>query len=196
MSAVTLDFSKAQPLPAAPVTLDFSKAVPIGTDVNTNPDTRNGLQRVLDASVQPEHPLDKGIAGQLESAYYGVPQGIEGVVAHPLKTAQAVGQSIMHPINSAIQLGKNFIDNPTLTVGQALGASAAMAPIAELAGPAIDAAGKVAGRAALLGKTPEAAYQSALKPSTALASARPGSPCADRPTAGYSSFQNRDCKAV
>lgn len=171
MSAVTLDFSKAQPLPAAPVTLDFSKAVPIGTDVNTNPDTRNGLQRVLDASVQPEHPLDKGIAGQLESAYYGVPQGIEGVVAHPLKTAQAVGQSIMHPINSAIQLGKNFIDNPTLTVGQALGASAAMAPIAELAGPAIDAAGKVAGRAALLGKTPEAAYESALKPSTTISQA-------------------------
>jgi hypothetical protein len=37
--------------------------------------------------------------------------------------------------------------------------------------PAIAATGRVAGRAALLGKTPEAAYESALKPSTTLGEA-------------------------
>lgn len=98
------------------------------------PDTRNAFQRAADASVQPEQPLDKGWLGQLESAYYGVPQGVEGVVAHPLQAVQGMASAFAHPLQTGENVTAAARANPMLTAGQALGSSLAMGPMSEFPG--------------------------------------------------------------
>lgn len=174
MSAVTLDFSKAQPLPAAPVTLDFSKAVPIGTDVNTTPDTRNGVQKFVDnlTTVTPEQEAGhSALVNRMQEFGAGAIQGATAPFVHPLNTLAAVGNTIAHPINTGKQVVQSAVANPAQFAGNLVGGAVlgeAAAPIGEAAA---NLAGKTTARAALLGKTPEAAYESALKPSTTIGQA-------------------------
>lgn len=65
---------------------------------------------------------------------------------------------------------QNMAAHPAYTAGQMTG-SAALAAAGEALPRLVPALAEGAGRAALLGKTPEAAYESALKPSTTLSQA-------------------------
>jgi len=119
---------------------------------------------------------DGGITGTLEQAGGRAMQGITNMVSHPIDTLTGAYNALRHPIDTASQRVGEFQNewkqNPSLALGNAAGdiagtveggrlGSAALSGAADLAGPAIN-------RAILLGKSPEAAYESALKPSTTL----------------------------
>lgn len=103
MAAVTLDFSKAQPLPAQPVTLDFSKAQPLPAA----PDTRSLFQKAKDnfnAATQGAQPGDGAVKGFIENIGQGGGQFIRSL-AHPLDQAHSevdtVRSAVAHPLDAA-----------------------------------------------------------------------------------------------
>lgn len=117
-----------------------------------------------------------GVSGGLEQAGGRAMQGITAPLLHPLDTLSGIAHTIAHPIDTAEQRINEFKQewkqNPTLALENAAGdvvgaveggrlGSAALSKAADVAAP-------LAGRAALLGRTPEEAYESALKPSTVL----------------------------
>lgn len=103
---------------------------------------------------------------------------------------QAVGAPIVHPLDTISGAIKSLDVTPAFSsapkpqqswsdaakqlpyvAGQATGGVAGGEVGGQVVGTALRAAGPIAGRMALLGKTPEGAYESALKPSTALSPA-------------------------
>lgn len=167
MAAVVLDFSKAQPLP---VTLDMSKAQPLPQAE----DTRSLYQKAKDnfnSNTQGAKPGDGSVKGFIENVGQGGGQIIRAA-AHPLDTISAIGSTIAHPLDQAhAEVGALRAD-PSRFIGNAIGQAGTGAILGEVTGAgATVVAPKIlpaAGRLALLGKTPEAAYESALKPSTTL----------------------------
>jgi len=178
-SPVTLDFSKATPI--QPVTLDFSKAVPI-------------------SEAKPDALAPKG-GWSLGDAARGAAAGIKNMVMHPIDTvagmaepflASGVAPGGMYPTTAAtgrpqdsqanaqvqqqaqqgqVQAADFIKKNPAYAAGGVIGPAAVTFGAAKLAPKILGAGVSGAGRAALLGKTPEGAYESALKPSTTLSQA-------------------------
>jgi hypothetical protein len=110
--------------------------------------------QAVKAMVQPViHPLD-------------TLEGLYNTVRHPIDTAKAIGQQVQNDY----QQGGVPLAAENLT-GQALGAYEGGRIAAPVAKAAMNAVPNVAGRAVLLGKTPEAAYESAMKPGTTISQA-------------------------
>lgn len=120
-----------------------------------------------------------GVSGALEQAGGRAMQGITAPLLHPIDTLSGIAHAIAHPIDTAEQRINEFKQewkqNPALAMENAAGdvaglveggrvGSAALAKAADVAAP-------LAGRAVLLGKTPEGAYESALKPSPSIGAA-------------------------
>lgn len=140
-------------------------------------DRRGTIQKIQDSfdrnvRVNPDEDAKHGaIVNALNHAAIGAVQGGAGAIIHPMNALEGIGTAIAHPIDAAKNLVHAAIADPSMAAGQALGGMV----MGQGAGMAADAAnGAVssgAGRLALFGKTPEAAYESALKPSPALPSA-------------------------
>jgi hypothetical protein len=163
---VTLDFSKAQPLPQ-PVTLDFSKAQPID---QAPTDSRNFIQKKLDSlsTVSPEE-RSKGTPAQnyMNDFAAGTIGAIVQPISHPLDAITGAAHAVMHPVDTAKAMIQSAKDNPAQfggNVGGGILLGEAAAPIAEAVGSGI-------GRAASAAKVPQRLYESALKPSTTLSTA-------------------------
>lgn len=181
--AVTLDFSKAQPLQQS-VTLDFSKAQMLEPGVVRDAQGRLGpqpepsmLSLYGKALFNPVGSgAASGVSGALEQAGGRAMQGITSPLLHPLDTLEGVAHTIAHPIDTAEQRINEFKQewqkNPALAVENAAGDAVGAVEGGRLGSAALSKAAEVAptvaGRAVLLGKSPEAAYESALKPSTTL----------------------------
>jgi hypothetical protein len=94
-------------------------------------------------------------------------------VAHPLDTLEGIGNMVMHPVDTAKGIVQNFQNDVKQggyplalenAAGQVLGTAEGGRAMAAAAAPAASLAVKGAGRALLAGETPEAAYETALKP--------------------------------
>lgn len=169
MAAVTLDLSKAQPLP---VQLDMSKAQPLPqADAPAPKSLWQTAKENFNANTQGAQPGDSAVKGLIEYIGQGGAQNIRAI-AHPLDTLSAMGQAVAHPLDTAHAEVDALRANPSKFIGNAIGQAGAGAIIGEGVGAGATAVAPkvlpVAGRVALLGKTPEAAYESALKPSTVL----------------------------
>lgn len=116
-----------------------------------------------------------GVSGGLEQVGGRAIQNIVAPVAHPINTLSGVAQLVSHPIDAAKarvgEFKQEWKQNPALAVenaaGDALGTVEGGRMGSAALSKAADVSGAAAGRAALLGKTPEEAYESALKPSPA-----------------------------
>jgi hypothetical protein len=62
---------------------------------------------------------------------------------HPINTAVGIGESIVHPIETAKNLARQFKENPYGTVEAGVGQAGAMAGVGEVAGGALKVPGKV-----------------------------------------------------
>ena len=98
-------------------------------------------------------------------------------VAHPIDTLTALYNTVRHPIQSGEAIGNQVKSDyqqggvplaAENVAGQALGAVESGRLAAPIASAAMRALPGAVGRTVLLGKTPEAAYESALKPSTTI----------------------------
>ena len=155
--------------------------VNLGNAASAPTDTRNAPQRFVDnlTTVTPEDeqaaksiPIVGGAVNQAQKFGAGVIQGVAAPVVHPIQTLEGMGNTFLHPAQTVVNLGRSIAGNPSQTAGNVVGS----ALLGEAAAPIASAVGKVAGvpasRALLLGKTPEEAYESALKPSTTLSEAQ------------------------
>lgn len=103
-------------------------------------------------------------------------QNIFAPIAHPIDTLTGLANSVLHPEDTAnariAEFKQEWQKSPALALENAAGDLLGMGEGGRLGSAALskaaDAAGPIAGRAVLLGKTPEAAYESALKPSTTI----------------------------
>jgi len=154
-------------------------------------DANDPLKHPIRAIMGPGGQVIEGLyqgakrsAGELGEAYDAAKQGNgAGVAEHSINAVPIVGSALKTMADQAPPLTGSYMhqvgqvaSNPA-AMGTAVGAAAQVAPIA-LSG--LDAAAPsrpvipsppilpVAGRLALLGKSPAEAYESALKPSTAL----------------------------
>jgi len=146
----------------------------------TPPDTRNGFQRAVDdaSTVTPADEAGHSwLANQAQKVGAGVIGGILGPVAHPIQALKSIGNLAQAYVNpqAGAEMGQRIASqvaqHPAETVGNVIGVVAGGELLGEgvnVARAALPVGGKVVGRVALLGKTPEAAYESALKPSTML----------------------------
>jgi len=158
--------------PAAKTYLDPNTGEPIKAD-DPN-DTRNSIQKSFDENTKtsPNEPL-------LETGLKSVVGAVGAPFVHPLDTLNSLGNLInpdvdKNPLVQAVQGVQNDYKAggagyaATKLAGQAVGSTA----LGEAAGSGASAIAPriipAAGRAALLGKTPAEAYESALKPSTTL----------------------------
>jgi len=117
-----------------------------------------GIQQIggqaIKALAQPVlHPMDTA-------------EGLYNTVRHPIQTAQGIGQQVQ----ADYQQGGIPLAAENLA-GQALGAYEGGRIAAPVANAALNALPASAGRVVLLGKTPEAAYESAMKPGTTISQA-------------------------
>lgn len=172
---------------AVPVSSDpyASIAKPLQT---AQPETGNAFQRTVDGMINyAEHPEQRG-AGQPNAVnrFAGsVLRGSLGVVAHPLdaiestKTAATPDSGAKGMLESLAPGGpvgyhmiQSAIHDPVGTAGQVIGGIGLGEAVGPVLGPAAELVKRGASRAVLLGKTPEAAYESAMKPSTTLPQAQ------------------------
>jgi hypothetical protein len=158
--------------------------VPNGTQQT---DTRNAFQRGVDylTTVTPEQRQGHSAAfNALQDFGAGAIQGLAAPFAHPLDTLSGLGNTIAHPIDTAVALGKSVMANPAQAAGNLVGGALLGEAAAPAVAPVANALKQGAGRVVLLGKTPEAAYESALRPSTTLSPA-------ERAEAVQTSLQNK-----
>jgi hypothetical protein len=168
---------------AAPIDLSAG-LVPKPVDISAGlvpkdqPDTRSLFQKAKDnfnAATQGAQPGDGAIKGFIENVGQGGGQ-IVRAIAHPLDTLSNTAHAIAHPLDQAHSEVDALRADPSRFIGNAVGQAGAGAILGGAAGAAVNAVAPkilpVAGRVALLGKTPEAAYESALKPSTTLPQAQ------------------------
>lgn len=131
----------------------------------------------FNAATQGAKTGDSGVKSVIEDIGAGGGDVIRSL-AHPIDTLNAMTSHpeasfalAAHALGDDTAINKlNETPNPSLarTVGQ-IGTGAILGEAAgRLAGPALNAARKGVSKAILLGKTPEEAYESALKPSTTL----------------------------
>jgi hypothetical protein len=157
------------------------------SDSSTPPTTKPSLiergQKFIDnlTNVTPEQeaatkaiPVIGGALNQAQKFGAGAIQGATQPIAHPLDTLEGVGHALAHPIDTGKAVIAQAVNDPAQAAGNLVGGAVlgeAAAPVARAAG---NIAGKPVARALLLGKTPEGAYESALKPSTTLSDAQRG----------------------
>lgn len=148
------------------------------------PDTRSLFQKAKDnfnANTQGAKPGDGAIKSFVEDIGAGGGDVIRAL-AHPLNTIDSMTSTpdptmaqAAHLMGDDTAINKvNATTYPTAgrTIGQ-IGTGAILGEAAgRVVGPAIKLAGKGVSKAVLLGKTPEEAYQSALKPSTTIPQAQ------------------------
>lgn len=179
----------------------YQNAAAKGFKLNTQPGVRvvgtNGAgQPIFGPDAQPStaslyaqalfNPVGSGaasgVSGGLEQFGGRAMQGLTAPLLHPIDTLEGIAHTIAHPIDTAEQRIDEFKQewkrNPALALENAAGDVAGAVEGGRLGGAAaekiVPVALKGAGRAALLGKTPEEAYESALKPSTTLDPAERG----------------------
>lgn len=120
---------------------------------------------------------DQGVVGGIKQIGGQAIKALVQPIVHPVDTAVGLYDTVAHPIDTAkgIAAGvKNDYQQGGVPLaaenlaGQALGAYEGGRIAAPVAKAAMDAIPLAAGRVALHGKTPEAAYESAMKPSTTL----------------------------
>jgi hypothetical protein len=135
-------------------------------DALTNPVGSGGAQQGIVGGVQQ-------IGGQAIKALaqpvlhpIDTVEGLYNTVRHPIQTAQGIGQQVQ----ADYQQGGVPLAAENLA-GQAIGAYEGGRIAAPVANAALNTLPTSVGRAVLLGKTPEAAYESALKPSTTIGQA-------------------------
>lgn len=127
---------------------------------------------------------DQGILGGIEQIGGQAMKTMASPLVHPLDTAAGIYNTVRHPLDTARGVIQNFqndqqqgglplaVENATGQVlGSVEGGRIAGPIVAKAAQVAVPPLANLAGRATLLGKTPEAAYESALKPSTTLSAA-------------------------
>lgn len=138
------------------------------------PDSRNSIQKSFDenTTTSPKESL-------LQTGLKSVVGAIGAPFVHPVDTIAGMAKAVAHPIDTAHQeVDQLYADKAaggvgyaaTKLAGQAFG-TVALGEAGGAVRAALPKASTVVGRAALLGKTPEAAYESALKPSTTLSQA-------------------------
>jgi hypothetical protein len=128
----------------------------------------------FNANTQGAQPGDGAIKGFIENVGQGGGQALSAL-AHPLDTLSSMGHMVAHPLDQAHADVAALYADPSRFIGNAVGQVGTGAILGEAAGrmvaPTAEAARSTVGRALLLGKTPEGAYESALKPSTTLSQA-------------------------
>lgn len=175
MDAAPIDLSAGLvPKQAAPIDLSA------GLVPKDQPDTRSLLQKAKDnfnatvQSAQGAQPGDSAVKGFLENVGQGGVKTVNAIV-HPIDTLSSMAQSFAHPLDTAHAEVDQLRSDPSRFIGNAVGNAAVGGVAGEGAGALVKAivpaAASIAGRAVLLGKTPEGAYESALKPSTTLSPA-------------------------
>jgi hypothetical protein len=167
---VTLDFSKAQPLPQASggVMLDFSKAQPLPAA-----DDRNSIQKSFDANTKtdPKEPL-------LETGLKSVVGAVGAPFVHPLDTLNSLG-NLINPDTS-----KNPILNAVQSVGADYKAGGAGYAATKLAGNTVGGVALGGAAGAVADVLPEAA--SAVKGGTSTALAKAQKVLGNAPVSGQS----------
>lgn len=137
-------------------------------------------QQAIDTAAQTEpYSADKGIWGNTKAAIGNLGAGATQLmlepIAHPLKTVQGIFTPPPSPAEvlkaTPVPWGQAAADATAAAPGAAL-AVAGMEPAGQAVSNAAKGTGQLAGRAALLGRTPEGAYESALKPSTTIPAAQ------------------------
>ena len=120
---------------------------------------------------------DQGLLGGIKQIGGQAIKTLVQPVVHPIDTVEGLYNTVRHPIDTAnAMIGQVKQDYQQGGVplaaeniaGQTLGAVEGGRIAAPVAAAALKAVPTAAGRAVLLGKTPEAAYESAMKPSTTL----------------------------
>jgi hypothetical protein len=184
MAAAPIDLS-AGLVPKAGPSIDLSA----GLVPKAQSDTRSLFQKAKDnfnANTQGAQPGDGAVKGFIENIGQGGGQALSAL-AHPLDTLSSMGHMVAHPLDQAHAEVNALHTDPSRFLGNAIGQVGTGAIIGEGSGAAADAAssaaGRVVGRAALLGKTPEEAYESALK-------IPPSIPTAERASAVQGGLQN------
>lgn len=138
------------------------------------PDTRSLFQKAKDnfnANTQGAKPGDSPVKAFAANVGQGGGMAIRAL-AHPIDSITSMATALSHPLDTAHGEVDALYADPNRFIGNAVGQLGAGAIMGEIGGqvlrPVENAAKKAGGRAVLLGKTPEAAYESALKPSTTL----------------------------
>lgn len=149
-------------------------------------DDRNGLQKTFDelTNVTPEQeqktkaiPLLGPALNQAQKFGAGAIQGAGSIFAHPEQSAEGLGNAIMHPIDTAISMGKSALANPAGFAGNLVGGAVLGEGTGELSGPALRSV-----RESALGNPDEAAMRGlhvspqspkALRTLSAVGGARP-----------------------
>lgn len=144
-------------------------------------DTRSLFQKAKDnfnAATQGAQPGDGAVKGFIENIGQGGGQFVRAL-AHPLDSASALVSAAAHPQHTADAEVNQLRADPSRFIGNAIGQTGAGAIVGGAAGAGIDAvAPKIipaVGKAALLGKTPAEAYESALRPSVTMDAAQKSS---------------------
>lgn len=138
-------------------------------------DDRNAVQRVVDklTTVTPEQEAGHGkIFNAVQRFGAAAIHGATAPIVHPMDTLESIGNTIAHPIDSAHAEVDQLYKDPATFAGNAVGGAILGEVASPIIRPAAEALKAGAGRAVLLGKTPEGAYESALKPSTTLPQAQ------------------------
>jgi len=129
----------------------------------------------FNAATQGAQPGDGAVKGFVANVGQGGAQAVSAI-AHPLDTLSSMAHAVAHPLDTAHAEVDALRSDPSKFIGNAIGQTAVGSVAGDVAGEGVSAvAPKVVpalGKAALLGKTPEAAYESALKPSTVLSPAQ------------------------
>lgn len=168
---------------AAPIDLSAG-LVPKPVDISAGlvpkeapPEEKSLFQKAKDnfnAATQGAQPGDGAVKGFIENVGQGGAQTLRAI-AHPLDTLDSMGHAIAHPLDTAHAEVDALRADPSRFIGNAVGQAGTGAILGDAAGAAVKAVAPAVvpavGRVALLGKTPEGAYESALKPSTTLSQA-------------------------
>ncbi len=135
------------------------------------PDDRSFLEK---AATQPSQFSHANPLRYFDELGQGMAQGVQAL-QHPIDTATKIYQTAtaphQHDPSGDVPLLQG-LDNVADTIAQSYGQTATMAGAGKVLGASKDLAVGGAKRAALLGRTPEGAYESALKPSTTIPDAK------------------------
>jgi hypothetical protein len=123
---------------------------------------------------------EQGVLGAIKQTGGQAIKAMVQPVVHPIDTLAGLYNTVRHPVDTAQamagQVKSDYAQGGAPLAaenlaGQVIGAVESGRIAAPIARAAIKAAPAGVGRAVLLGKTPEAAYESAMKPSTTLSQA-------------------------
>jgi hypothetical protein len=137
-------------------------------------DNRNFIQKGFDRLVNVTPQDEAGHSALFNRAQEfgaGAIQGLGSAVVHPLDTLEGIGHTIAHPVDTATALARSAVQNPAQAAGNLVGGALLGEAGAAGAGAVNKVASPVISRGLLLGRTPAEAYETALKPSTALSPA-------------------------